>query len=861
MAQINFRSRPIPSIIQGVSQQAAQQRRDAQCEAQFDCVNSPVLGVVARPGADVMNFRSAVQRPGAFTYKFRRGIAEDYLMVLYNGTLEVYDLNTGNLCSVTDSTGGDGYLASTPGVLDEDNFRVVTLSDYTFIVNRSKVPAYTAATAPTRPKEALVFFQAGNYNMFYMLSLAYGGTTYDWQYKTPDNSSAQNAQYIYTNQLAATFYRAMTGTLANSGSGEVGVGSGYFPGDPGGGGTSGTGTGVTGTSGPGLSLLNASPTTATSLGFGVAIDGNLLRIWRNDGNDFTIDVSDGTGGTSVTAFKETVPAFSDLPKGGFSGLILKVVGASGSGAGPSANGYWVQYNGNVQTGGYWEECPAPGVHTTLDPATMPHAIFNSGVGAFQILQNTYLPRICGDGIATALDPGFVGKPITYLDYYQGRLVMLTESTCDFSKALEPYDFFPDTAQEQLATDPISITLAVGGTTAIMRASVSVDENLLLWAQLTQFRVNSGVQPLQPTTIQYPPTTAYQFTEQCNFQVAQTGLYFVYEPGPFATLLNLQYQQGRVVGETDVTAHVPAYIPAGSRMLTVSQSLKMAFIKTDGAPSNLYHYNYLNEGASVVQSAWNAWRMPAGAVLWCNIDLQTLYVLHQRADGLALLKVPLNLFLVDPGGTYLTRLDLRLPESGVTMAYNATTGQTTITLPYQLLTTEHALVRVIIRTTGTKPRGSSVAIVSASGNTVVCTGNLTAQEFYIGLVISSSRQESEFFLRTATGSIPTEKLTVKNFVLNLEGTVYSRVDIVQGSGQTKRQEFLPMPLHSQAKAVGGEPTTANGSIRIACDTNAPELSVTITNDTPFPSRWIAAEWQFVSVERPTPMLTPYGGPVQ
>lgn len=857
MAQITFRSRPIPSIIQGVSQQAAQQRRDAQCEAQFDCINSPVYGVVARPGADVLNFRAAVQRPGAFTYKFRRGITEDYLMVLYNGTLEVYDLNTGNLCAITDNTGGDGYLDSASGVLDADNFRVVSLSDHTFIVNRSKTPAYTSTVSPSRPKEALVFFQAGNYMTTYSISIVYNGTWHKWSYITPNNAAASNEMFIYTNELAATFYRAMTGTVATTAGAGVGVGA-SADGDPGGSGPP-SGDGTNGTVAWSVqSQVFTAGVTIQSLGFGIAIDGNLLRIWRDDGNDFTIDVNDGSGGTSLTAYKETVPSFSDLPKGGFSGMILKVVGV---GTGPSATSYWVQYNGDSATGGAWQECPAPATHTTLDPATMPHDIFCTAVNAFTIQKNTWLPRICGDGINTALDPGFVGKQIVNLDYFQGRFMILTESTADLTKALQPYDFFPDTAQEQLATDPISLTLAVGGTTAILRASVAVDENLLLWAQLVQFRVNSGVQPLQPATVQYPPSTAYEFAEKSNFQLAQTSLYFAYEPGAFATILNLQYQQGRVIGETDITAHVPAYIPAGVRMLSVSQALKMAFIKTDGAPSYLIHYNYLNEGNTVVQSAWNTWRLPLGTVLWHNIDLRTLYVLLQRADGLALLTVPLNLAQVDPGGSYLTRLDMRLSESGVTMTYNATTDKTTITLPYELGSTEQSLIRVVIRTTGTRPRGYMPNVTSASGNTVVCTGDLTAQEFYIGFAVVSSRKESEFFLRTTTGSIPTESLNVKNFVLNCEGTAYTRIDIVQGSGQTKKQEFFPMPLHSMAKAIGGEPVLGKGSIIIPCDTESKELSVTITNDTPFPSRWIAAEWQFVSVLRPTAMLTPYGGPVQ
>ena len=108
-----FRSRPIPNIIQGVTQQTPQSCRDSQCAAQQDCVNSPRLGVVARSGFDVGSFVAGLSVPGAFTYELVRGSTEHYLMVLYHGTLKIYDLNTFALCSVT-PLGGSTYL-NNPG--------------------------------------------------------------------------------------------------------------------------------------------------------------------------------------------------------------------------------------------------------------------------------------------------------------------------------------------------------------------------------------------------------------------------------------------------------------------------------------------------------------------------------------------------------------------------------------------------------------------------------------------------------------------------------------------------------------------------------------------------------------------------
>ena len=847
MANISYRSRPISNLIQGVSQQVPQQRRDTQCEAQYDCINSPLLGVVARPGLDVLSFRGGITRPGAFTYELRRGMSEHYLMVLYNGVLEIYDLNTGSLCSVTDVTGGDGYLASTPGVLDIDNFRVQTVSDYTFIANRSKVPAYTGAVTPTRPPEALVFFQAGNYSQTYMVAVTYLGVTYKWKYVTPDNSVAGNMAYIYTNQIAATFYRAMTGSLASS-----------YVSD----GTGGNANGDPGGSGSGGPSIVSGPGTLTSMGFSVAIQGNLIRIWRaSDNTDFTVDVSDGVGGTAITVFKGTVPSISSLPKGGFNGMALKVIGAGSSSGNLSSSGYWVSYVGDVAGGGSWVECAAPGTKITLDPATMPHLIFCSATDTFLFQQATWMPRVCGDAVSTGVDPGFVGKPILSLSFNQQRLAIITEGTVDFSVSGHPYTFFPSTVQAVLATGPISLIIAASDTTALLRAAVVVDESMTLWSQLAQFRINSGIQPFQPDTVQNPQSTCYEFNEGANFARMGSSVFFSYEASNYSTILNLQYAQGRAQGDTDVTSHVQAYIPIGVRQLSISTTLNMMFVRTDGAPSNLYLYNYLNEGSTVVQSAWSTWRLPPGSVLWEAVYRQTLYVLHQRSDGIALLRCPLNLAQCDYGVTdYLTRLDMRVSEGQCASVYSASSDTTTITMPYAICSAEYANLMVAARYTAGVVRGRLANITAQTDYTVTVSGDWSSQPFYLGLKITSLRQESEFFLRTTSGAIPTESLKVKNFVVDVQGTGYSRIDIRQGSGQTKKSEFFPIPTGQAVPSLGAPPSLGTGQLRIACDTESKELTVTTTNDSHLPSRWTASEWQFISVERPNAMLAPTGGPV-
>ena len=67
-------SKSVPNLIQGISQQAPQQRRDSQCEDQLDCINSPVEGCVPRPHFDLLK-----SLPGAtFTDCFAYDIFRDF---------------------------------------------------------------------------------------------------------------------------------------------------------------------------------------------------------------------------------------------------------------------------------------------------------------------------------------------------------------------------------------------------------------------------------------------------------------------------------------------------------------------------------------------------------------------------------------------------------------------------------------------------------------------------------------------------------------------------------------------------------------------------------------------------------------
>lgn len=836
---MTLETKVIPNLIQGVSQQASAQRRDSQCDEQFDCINSPKDGCVSRHGADLIKRHSSLDLTNGWFYELFRANDEHYLATINGGVPRVFNLQTGDLCSVTNST-GDSYV-NAGGQPARDNFCAQTVDDFTFIASRVTAPALASDVAPTRPKEAIVFFRAGAYLARYTLAIIFDGTVYRWTYTTPDNSAPANANYIRTTQLAATMYRAITGSGADIAFNDYGVGS-SDAGDTGGSG-SGTTSAVTGA---GVSISD-------DLGFIVAINGNLLYIARTDGQDFEVDTSDSIGDTYLTAIKDNVRSLSELPKNGFEGFAVQVRSTGGSDIGEDSGGdFWVHYVRKTASSGYWQERPAPGVLTTLSPSTMPHALVNTGPNAFDLRALTWSNRIAGDGVFTARNPGFVGKTIRDLFYHKRRLGILTEATADWSKARNPFTFFPDTVQTVLADAPIGDELAAAETIALLRRALQTDEGLFLWAQRAQFRVHSGQDPFRQDTIQADPAMAYEFAEASNFPKVGTSVYFATEPENYASVRNLQFQNGRAVGDIDITDHVSEYIPAGVRRMGITDTGKLLMVQTDGSLNRLYVYNFLTQDRQIVQSAWNTWRLPEGRILWSSIYRMAVYVGLQRADGFYLLRIPLRSSDVDPGGEYRTRLDLRVSEAVCTVSYNSDADTSTVTLPYSLYSSEVSKVVIAMRAESADyARGRVFERVSASGNTVVVKGNLTGCQFYAGLAVSSERKDSEFFLRGPNGVVPTDTLMVREYVVNYDRSGYFRVEVGQSAGRSKTYELKPGKMGQSNLLLSNPPPLMSGALTAAVDQASSEVSIRLVNDSILPSRWQTAEYRYEATLRAKP----------
>lgn len=126
-------NKSIPNLFNGVSQQSASIRQPSQCEIQENAYSSLVDGLHKRPPTTHVAKLSSTLLNDAYVHVINRDSYERYVVVITTGNIQVWDVN-GNPKTVT-FPNGVGYLSSSS---PKDDFAIVTIADYTIIVNKTK---------------------------------------------------------------------------------------------------------------------------------------------------------------------------------------------------------------------------------------------------------------------------------------------------------------------------------------------------------------------------------------------------------------------------------------------------------------------------------------------------------------------------------------------------------------------------------------------------------------------------------------------------------------------------------------------------------------------------------------------------
>ena len=792
-------SSSIPNLINGVSQQPAALRLASQAEEVINCMPSPVEGLKKRPPMQHIKkmFSGSAGTGRPFTHIVDRDGVTRYLIFIQDNAIKVFDLD-GNPKQVT-TPNGTGYLNITGE--PSSTFRVASIADFTFIVNREQTVAMnTTNKSYNWGTKSMVFIKSADFSTTYKVNL--NGT--EKTFTTNDSSGSAPDTVTIASQLA--------------------------------------------------SALN------TISGFTVTNTDYIIRITADDGGDYTLTSSDTKTGSATSAIKGTVNSITDLPIISEHNFTVKVQGSATT----AFDDYYVKFETTAGSGfgsGVWRETVAPNINHLFDTSTMPHVLVRNANDTFTFGQFGFTGRIAGD-YTTAKDPTFVGSQIKNINLFRNRLVFLADENVILSAADSFDRFFPETVQTSLDSEPIDISTG-GQSINFLNSSLAFANTLLLFSLHGQFRLDSGntvgTTSLTPKTATITAITTFDIIDTVDPIGVGRTVYFGIQKGNFNGLREyfLPDASGPIPLSEEVTSTVPRFVPDNLVSLSPSVSEELITIISKDEPRRVYLYKFFFDDDSKLQSSWSYWEVaPNKTLLGSNIIDSDLYTMVEYSDGVYLEKTNLRPESVDSGTEFEILLDRKTTEAACSTSLinsGALGVQTVITLPYPMANTGTMAVVGRFDSNNTIAHGQVIKATAetltggASGNgTMTVPGDLSNAKFFVGEIYNMTYEFSTPYLKETPPGGGLAVLASPRLQLRTWSVVFDETSNFTMKITPKQRDELSYPFNGYKVGSNqfpiGTPTLATGKFRVPVMAQNIEAKIVLFSDSPLPCRIQSAEWE-------------------
>jgi hypothetical protein len=579
-------SQSVKNLKGGISQQPDILRYSSQGAVQINAWSSEAEGLQKRPPASFVKHLGAEGIWGAkpLVHLINRDKVEQYLAVFTGSGISVVDL-LGNSYSVS----GDTSYANCAN--PREDLRMVTVADYTFVVNRKKVVtvggtfSHAGHVSPLS-RNALINVRGGQYGR--TLTVDVNGTR-GATLVMPDGSVAAHvtqtdAQWI-AGQLASQLQSNLGGWAVVAGSGWVSI---------------------------------------------QAPAGQLVS---------NITTSDGFANQLINAFTYQVQTFNKLPAQAPDDYIVEITGESAS----SGDNYWVQYQAESHV---WRETVKPAILDSINVNTMPHSLIRLANGNFEFRPVTWGKKSAGDEVTNPF-PSFVDSTINDVFFFRNRLGFLTGENAVMSRSAKYFDFFPASVATLSDDDPIDVAIS-HNRVSVLKYAVPFSEQLLLWSDQAQFVLSSdGI--LSSKNIQLDLTTEFDVSDDARPFGIGRGVYFVSPRASYSSVKRYYAVQdvSAVKSAEDISAHIPNYIPNTVFALHGSGTENFLAVLSDGAPSCVFIYKFLYQEEQVVQQSWSHWEFGEDSTVLSAVCIGSfMWVVIKRAGGITLERLQFTLDTVD-----------------------------------------------------------------------------------------------------------------------------------------------------------------------------------------------------------------------
>jgi len=523
-------------------------------------------------------------------------------------------------CNIS-SVPGTAYLKDATA----DDIELLTLNDYTFVLNKAKTVAYTADVVAASPHAAFIVINVVAYNNTYNVTL---GGSHSFSHTTPQDITAGDAD-------ATTITAALQASIDGHAS--------Y---------------------------------TAVTVGPGIYVTSS---------GAFSVSVSGGSQEDAIYAFQDQISNVGKLPIQCYNGYKVKVVNS----ANVAEDDIYVKFttsNSATSGPGVWEESNAPGMKYKLDPATMPHQLVRQADGSFEYDPVTWEERDVGDEI-TNPDPSFIGGTIRNMFFFRNRFGFLTGDTVVMSKAASFFDFFVGSAQVAAADDPIDVS-ASSTTPVFLNYVKTVSAGLVLFSDNEQFLLSTDSDILSPETAKINTLAGYEADTKIEAVNLGTSLGFISKTPLWSRMFELfRISLTDPPDMFNTSGVVPELIPSTVDNIAGSAAMSIVSIGQTGT-NRLYQYRALNEPQGRRASTWYKWDL-TGNLIDQFFDVSTFYAVVADGSNVYVNSYDLRQasdtgFLTLPTGEK-TDVCMDMWQANPYRTYNQLTGKTRVFLPFTHIT--------------------------------------------------------------------------------------------------------------------------------------------------------------------------------
>ena len=786
-------SQKIPNLLGGVSQQPDSLKLPGQTRQCTNVLPDPTYGLLKRPGLKLVSSLTGATTGGRWFSIFRDANEKYIGQFATDGTLRMWDALTGAVKTVNAiATAAKAYIAN----VSTEDFEMLQVSDYNFVLNRSKTVASLSTLSTAQAPTAWVSINQVGYGVTYELIL--NGTSYTYTTPTTASSSPPSVGLVTSSLVSA-------------------VGSGTF--------------------------------TLTAIGNGISVR-------KNDSADFTIDAKGGLSGNAIVAWKGSVNSVADLPVSCLNGFIFKVSNLDSA----DSDDYYVQFkvSGTGNSGaGIWEETVAPGIKTTIDPTTMPHVIIReaNGTFTFRALDKASVPadsnlywkeRVVGDETTNPF-PTCVGSTITGISFFRNRLVLLSQQNVICS---QPGDFFNLFANSAITVTPAdAIDISCGALKPVtIKYALAISTGLLLFSEFAQFVLYTDSDVFSASTASIRLLS--NFTSDPKSRPVETGtsIIFVDNNQGYAGVTEMLVQSVDNRPQTsDISRTTPNFVPADLRSLIASPSAYMVSFLADTNSNKLYIFKYFNNGSSRVLAAWFDWILPGECMLQA-FDHDKLYLITKQQNGYCLSTVTV---LSDVAGTavnssgiaYEYRLDLFDPNPTKTYV----SGADTTKVYYKTGVADSTLQSLAI-VDRTNDKGQVYALTpqtDGGGTYVSIPGNVSAATVTLGYAFTLTIALPRFYVKQglSDGSIRADVVNiprVQRLTVESTDTGPFTVSIAALGKSTKSLEYPQVVANSYLANTHPLPRIIRNVIPVM--SKGTDVDITLASTTPFPLSFVSMTWQ-------------------